>query len=306
MRLANQLLLLASIVPLAACGAAPPQDNADALYRDLRRIVAIEEDTEWVVDRTIYEDVLGSTLKSVCQVSPLNRAELSTWLDEQIRLEGGASRARFADGEDLDELSETQTLERVSGLLAYAEQHASADCPYWLETSDNFESVHGNFGRLVILGESFGGGSLLLRRGSKARVGGGGGGRLMLGSGLSRSLTFVSGLEVTASATLRENSAGALNPTVNILVAVPMILRISDSHWFYDFEFTAGAQVDDDEGLAPMFRAAFSPGIAALRVGDILPYAGLWVGYEYLGPFDEGSPTHAIRLGTRVGFNFSP
>lgn len=290
---------------LTACGAAPPQDNASALYRDLRRIVAIEEDTEWIVDRTEYENVLGPTLKSVCQVPPLDRADLSTWLQERIAQEGGASKERYYRGEDIDDLSETQTLERVAGLLAYAEEHANADCPYWLEAKDDFDAVHGNYGKLVIFGESFGGGSLLLRK-NDARLGGGGGGRLLLGTGLAETLTLVGGLEVTASATIRENSEGALNPTVNILVAVPLVLRVSDSHWFYDFEFTAGAQVDDDEGLAPMFRGAFSPGIAALRVGDILPYAGLWIGYEYLGPFDDGSPTHAVRLGTRVGFNFAP
>ncbi len=297
--------ILPALCLVCACGAAPPQDNANALYRDLRRIVAIEEDTEWVVDRTEYEDALASALKSVCQVSPLERAELSTWLDTQIRLEGGASQRRYLLGESLSELSETQTLERVAGLLAYAEKHASADCPYWLQAQEDFDAVHGSYGRLVIMGESFGGGSLLLRDG-KARLGGGGGGRLTLGSGLSTTLTLVGGLEVTASATIREDSAGALNPRVNVLMAAPLILRISDSHWYYDFEVTGGAQVDDDEGLAPMFRAAFSSGIAALRVGDLQPYGGLWLGYEYLGAFDSGPPTHAIRLGTRVGFNFAP
>lgn len=299
------LSLFFGIGLLSACGAAPPQDNANALYRDLRRIVAIEEDTEWVVDRTEYEDALAPALKSVCQVAPFDRAELSAWLQTQIQLEGGPSEERFYRGEDRGDLSETQTLERIAGLLAYAEVHASADCPYWLEADDAFDSVHGNFGKLVLFGESFGGGSLLLQK-NGTRLGGGGGGRVLVGSGLSNALTLAGGVEVTVSATLRENDEGALAPTANFLVAVPLILRVSDSHWFYDFEFTAGAQIDDDEGLAPMFRAAFSPGIAALRVGDILPYAGLWVGYEYLSAFDDGAPTHAIRLGTRVGFNFAP
>ena len=293
------------VLVASACGAAPPQDNANALYRDLRRIVAIEEDTEWVVDRTEFEDALPFALKSICQVSPLNRAELSTWLHRQIELEGGASKPRYLNGEELSDLSETLTLERVAGLLAHAEEHANADCPYWLEQKKDFDAVHESYGRLVLMGESFGGGSLLLRDG-KARLGGGGGGRIVLGSGLSTTLTLVAGLEVTASATIRENNAGALNPTVNVLVAMPVILRISDSHWYYDFEVTGGTQVDDDEGLAPMFRAAFSSGIAALRIGDLQPYGGLWLGYEYLGAFDSGPPTHAIRLGTRVGFNFAP
>src|SRR5690606_16350193 len=120
-----------------------------------------------------------AALRSACQVSPAARARLATWIDGRLAALGGSSEVQWrARGKDLDEVRELLTLERGRGLLAWAGQHAAADCPFWLNPTREFQGVHTSTDRLVFLAESRGSAALILR-GDSLIVGGGGAGRLL-------------------------------------------------------------------------------------------------------------------------------
>ena len=89
-------------------------------------------------------------------------------------------------------------------------------------------------------------------------------------------------------------------------LGVPLLLRIWDSSRVWDFEVTASSRIDTHGVELPGVRGAIGYGLTTLRVGDFMPFAVVWAGYEYQPPDDGGPAEHIIRLGTRVGVDWDP
>src|SRR5688572_20504865 len=146
------------------CGATPPRTAERALYLDLRKIVELQESTDWVVDRLEIEEVSPQVMRSVCQVEAPARARLISWLDRRIGEEGGpAEEAWRREGRDLGAISGLLRLERIRLVLGWAHANADADCPFWLETDPHFAGLQIDDARFVLLAESLGSGALFFR-----------------------------------------------------------------------------------------------------------------------------------------------
>jgi hypothetical protein len=294
--------------PLLAPGCATlPDDPVErALYADLRQIVDTRQRTGWVVDGYEYEDAANGLMQSVCQVQEEKRLDLLDWFEDRIDEEGGpAAEAYEREGQDLGAIDELLTLERMRGALAYADERAAERCPFWLRPDPEFAGVQTDTDRVVILAESLGGLSLILRDG--IQFGGGGALRIMPAYGFSDRLTVASGLEVGGQGSISgvgtdEEQELEARPTG----AIPLLFRLHDDTWVYDFEAAAISQYYQQAISPPGLRTAFGVGIGSVRIGSFMPYFVGFLAHEIEPSFKDLPLSHAIRVGTRIGINFDP
>ena len=306
MKICPYVLVVVSSV-LSGCATWPADRAERALYADLAKAVELSNDTGWVVDRVQLENNAESAMRSVCQVEPEKRKALEAWLDRQLALEGGSAAEIYRkSGRDLDAASRALELERVRALLRYGDERAAADCPFWLEPDPNFAGVQGDEGRLVLLADTLGYGSIVLE-GGDAALGGGGGGRLLVGHGFGPQLTLAVGAEIGGSGAFVDNDKGSRSIETTFSGAVPVLLRISNLSRVFDFEvaptvrFNPGVDV-----LPPGVRASVALGFSTMRSSSFMPYALLWLGYEYHPSDDRGPADHSLHAGTRVGVDWDP
>ena len=305
-----KLRLLVAALALAAggCATLPDAPVERALYGDLRQIVDTRERVGWIIDRTEIEAATPSALQSVCQVSAEDRRHLLDWFARRIEAEGGPAELAYSDsGEDLDAIEELLTLERMRALLTHADEHAAADCPFWLGPDPDFAGVQMDTDRFLLLGESIGGLSIIFQT-DKPALGGGGGLRLLPGYGFSDRLTIAAGIEVGGAGFVSQpDDGGAQTVSARPTGAVPLIVRIHDDTWLFDMEVAALTQLHDGAlSLPPGLRVAAGVGIGSVRIGSIMPYALGIVGYELMPEFRDLAFSQALRIGTRVGFNYDP
>jgi len=297
-----------TLAPLLAMGCATwPSDPVErALYGDLVKGVELSNDTGWVVDRVQLEANAESAMRSVCQVTPEKRKSLEGWLDRKLALGGGSAAEIYRKHDrDLGAASEALELERVRLLLRYASDRAEVDCPFWLEPDPEFVGVQGDEGRAVIFAETLGYGTLAFE-GDNAALGGGGGGRLIVGHGFGPQVTLGIGAEVGGSGAFITNDDKRTIETT-FSAAMPVLLRISKVSRVYDFEIAPTVRFNPGvDVFPPGVRASIAGGFSTMRTSSFLPYALLWLAYEY-HPADELGPAdHGLHLGTRVGVNWDP
>ena len=86
-----------------------------------------------------------------------------------------------------------------------------------------------------------------------------------------------------------------------------MLLRISSQSRVYDFELTPIVRLNPGvDVFPPGLRSAVAMGFTTMRSTSLMPYALLWMGYEY-HPADNQSPAdHAVHIGTRIGIDWDP
>ncbi len=295
---------LTFVLLLAGCATLPEQPEERALYNDLHTIVASRERIDWSIDRLEVESLAGAGMRSACETLPARRRALRTWLDGRIAAEGGPAREAWArNGNDLDGVETTLTLERVRQVLDYAEAHAAADCPFWLRARAGFDGVHAAAGRFVLFVESMG--SLQVLLGSDANAGGHGVARIIPARGLSDRLTLGLGAELGVASTFPRDEAGRRSVRADIVAAVPVLLRVVDHTWRYDTDVAPVFRAPEEDLSATRVGARLTQGvaIAALRIAGLQPYAGIFLGYAWL-PGDGHN--HVFRVGTRVGVEWDP
>lgn len=299
--------LVALALFAAACGARPEGPAADALYQDLRAIVATRQRVDWVVDRLEVEEAASDVLLSVCQTPPPARGELRAWLDRRIAAEGGPASAQYArNGGDLDALDELLTLERVRLALDYGERRAAADCPFWLRPDPGFAGVQSDANRFVLLVESMGGAQVVIEDGD-ATLGGVGAGRLLPAYGLGQRVTLGVGVELGVASTFPRDGGGRrLKPVAT--AAAPILLRVREETLRFDTEvaLTARAGRGELSDPRPGGRVTQGVAIAGLRLAGAQPYGGLWLGYEWLPGDTHHRPLHRVLVGTRFGLDWDP
>lgn len=306
---AAPLAALLACAALAACGHVRPEAPTEAaLYEDARRIVQTASATGWIIDR-VEIDRLGPTLmQSTCQVSAERREALLRWLDLRILALGGpAAEAYLREGRDKSAVSDILEMERVRDLVAWGHTHSEADCPFWLEPSDGFDGVQGDYDRLVLVLETRGLASINIS-GGDVGVGGGGGGRVLLGYGTSHELTLLFGGEVGGAGIFQPDpETGERTLKGTVVGAVPFVFRFNDGGRVWDVETAlAGIWRESDERLDLGARVAFGTGVATPRVGAFKPMVMLWVLYEFFPPQGGGPANHFIGIGTRIGVNIDP
>jgi hypothetical protein len=298
-------------LPLAAlvmgCATLPEEPVARALYVDLRKAEELSSDTGWVVDRIQLESNAEDVLRSACQVDAVQRDQLDAWISGQIALHGGSAEEAYRKhGKDLGAASTLLTLERTRALLRYAQAHAGADCPFWIEPDPEFAGVQGDADRFVVLAETIGYGSAVLES-DEAAIGGGGGGRLLFAHGLGPEVTLALGGEVGGSGAFVENDSGGRSIDTTFSAAIPVLVRLTRFSRVLDFELAPVFRFNPDEdALPPGGRAAMGVGLTTLRASAFMPYAVLWLGYEFHPENDTGPADHSIHAGTRVGVDWDP
>jgi hypothetical protein len=304
---ARGILALALVIACSGCATWPADRAERALYSDLAKAVELSNDTGWVVDRVELDNNAEDALRSVCQVEPAKRASLDRWLEGQLALAGGPAADIYRrHGRDLGAAKDALEIERVRALLRYASEHAAADCPVWLEPDRDFLGVQGDEGRLVVFADTLGYGSIVLE-GSDAALGGGGGGRLLFGSGLGPQLTLAVGGEIGGSGAFVENDRGSRTIETTFSAAVPVLLRISRLSRIFDFEVAPTVRFDPGvDVFPPGVRGSFALGFSTMRSSAFMPYALLWLAYEYHPSDDRGPADHSLHAGTRVGVDWDP
>ncbi len=298
----------AAAISLLVSGARAEQlsPSAEALLADVERIVDAEETTGWFLDDQAYDDIRGTVLASVCRAPEYARKQALDELQRR-RQESGSARERFesAGRQMTSEVREALSIERQLVALTFAVERAGSDCPFWVEVEPNFVGRQTDRDRFTLSLESGGSAQLRQTEGSWT-LGGGGVARLLAGYGLGGRATLLGGIEFGGGAMLRPNT----EPTefvINYFPAIPLVLRLRNLAWHYDFETAALALFQADNGsFSYGVRGAFGIGISALRTRAILPWAGATVAYEYYVPSGGRAAQHFIRGGLRVGFQWDP
>jgi hypothetical protein len=290
-----------------ACATLPAQPVERALFVDLRKSVELSESTGWYVDESQLRNNAENILRSACQVDPALRDDLDAWLSGQIELAGGsAEQVYLAHGKDLGAADKVLALERTRMFLRYANQHAATDCPFWLTPKDDFIGVQGDAHRFVLLAETNGFGSLVIE-GSNAALGGGGGGRLLVAHGIGPQLTLAVGGEVGGVGAFVPNDKGGRGLDTTFTAGVPILLRWTRYSRLLDFEVAPVARLNPGEPvLPPGIRSSVGVGLTTMRASSFMPYAVLWVGYEYHPASNDSPRDHSMLIGTRVGIDWDP
>jgi hypothetical protein len=289
------------------CATWPHDPVERALYIDLAKTVELSNDTGWVVDRVQLENNAENAMRSVCQVEPARRRGLESWLNARLQALGGSAELVYKKhGKDLGAAGNALEIERVRALLQFADARAEADCPFWLEPKSDFRGVQSDEGRWVLFADTLGYGSLVLE-GDTAALGGGGGGRLLVGRGFGTSWTLAVGAEVGGSGAFVNNEKGSRSIETTFSAAVPVILRWSHFSRLVDLEVAPAVRFDPDTDiLPPGVRTSVAVGFSTMRAAAFMPYALLWLAYEYHPADNRGPEDHSLHIGTRVGVDWDP
>ncbi len=280
--------------------------STEALLADIERIVDSEETTGWFLDDQAYDDIRGTVLASVCRAPVYARKQALAELERRHQ-EAGSARERFESAGRLmtSEVREALFIERELGALTLGVERSDSDCPFWVDVEPNFLGRQTDRHRFTLSLESGGSAQLRETEGSWT-LGGGGLARLLAGYGLGGRATLLGGIEFGGGAMLKPHT----EPTefvINYFPAIPIVIRLRNLAWHYDFETAALALFQADNGAFSYgVRGAFGIGLSALRARSILPWAGATVAYEYYIPSGGREAQHFIRGGLRVGFQWDP
>lgn len=281
---------------LAVSAARAETEPYEALREDLARLVEGQEAGGWRIDRYEIEDMMPAVLQSVCQVHPAVRARMLADLDGQIVAAGGPFSKAWAENPLLAAHKRLLTLTRTRAVLAEADARAKTECPPYLPPDPNFHGIQTDRHRFTLNLET--GGVLQLRRmHGRWTYGGGGVGRLMLGYGFGRT-SIALGPEFSGGPMLRP---GTESFVINYFPAFPLMLRVWDHTWHWDFEIAPVALFQaDDFRLSWGFRVGGAVGVTARRNRGVIPWAGIQAGFESYA-VGARPAMQFVRGGLRVG-----
>jgi len=284
----------------SAASAGSDSVGASGLLTDLERIVTTTEGVGWFLDEEAFRTVVPSLLESVCRASSAARSEALERIRARARLAGEPHAVYAAQGGESARFQQSLSLDRQLRSLELAVARAGTDCPFWVPVSSGFQSRQTDFARWTLALET--GGNLQLRQ-TEGRwtFGGGGLGRVLSSYGLSEHVSFLFGAEFGGGAMLRPG-APQTEFVINYFPAIPLVLRVRDVNWRYDVEVGPVALFQaDNVRLSYGARVGTSIGLLALRIRNVLPWAGLAATYEYYFPGGGRAAQHFIRGGLRIG-----
>jgi hypothetical protein len=198
--------------------------------------------------------------------------------------------------------SEALSLQRTRMMLQYAEANMATDCPSWLDPVEDFTGVQSDDERWVLFAETHGFASYVVNTRVPAV---GGGGRILFGRGVSTTLTFVGGGELSAGGAFIPSGMQGQGLDGTFFAAVPLVLRFSRFSHIFDFEMAPVVRVaKNTDVFPPGIRAQFGGGFNSLRGGAFMPYYMLYAGYEFYPP-NHGHADHQIVIGTRLAVDWA-
>lgn len=291
---------------LAACGPRPgPRDPSTlALFRDLERHVTVAATTGWGTDRLEIEDMIESTLDSVCRVDPLARRSLAAWLEAEISRQGGpVERAWRERGKDLSRVEDLLVLTRVKLLLTRAEELAG-DCPFWIEPEEPFRGRQISEDRFVL---SIGGGGkgTIVAQGERVDLNAGGAGRALLGRTFGDGHALFVGFELGASASFPKDDEtgerGAL--VIGADLVAPVVYRRTLTNAYFEVEggWLGRSTEEDFSALDHGVHVGIAVGARALRTRFVFPGAAFGLSWERT--FQAGEDVTLLKVGARVAFD---
>ena len=301
------LLGLSLVAATSACGshAARPQDpSADALHRDLERLVEIAGTEGWSIDRTEIEEALPSALLSVCRTTSDTQDALLRWLDARIAAEGGPVEQAYRDrGRSLRAVEDLLSLTRIRMLLSSSMERKEADCPFWLEPRQRF------VGRQILddrwfLSVGGGGKGLLVRQSGENDLNFGGAGRFLVGRAFGRHATLLTGLQSGGSAAFpveEDGTRGNLAVTVDAIVPLVYRHRLVNSYWEIEGGYLAHL-TEGSQDLAHGLHIGMALGGTTSRRRWFFPGAAFGIGYDRIA---EDKVRHVISLGFRVAIDIA-
>lgn len=295
--------LLVCIAMSACSGALPPTTSSAALHRDLERIVTLADAEGWTIDRTQIDEALPGALMSMCQTTEQDRNELQQWLTVQIGKEGSLEKRYKQNGRSFDDLEDLVVLTRIQMLLAKSMASAE-DCPFWIEPKKDFG------GRQILDNRWFasvggGGKGMSVTQGGDTDYNFGGAGRLLLGRGLGRHATLLTGVELGGSAAFPKDAMGDRgNLTLALDLVVPLIYRHRSVNTYWEVEAGYVAHTTEDQ-FEPAHGAHFGLafGGSTSRRRWLFPGAAFGVSYERIS---ESQTLHVLKLGFRVAIDIAP
>ena len=297
------LLLFSSLISSVSL-AQEESDASRTLSRDFARIVALQEQTGWGVDRYEFETMIPVALRSLCRVPSQLWPVTEAALESEVQRLGGDPAARYEEADrDLDRIEELLSAWRTRELFTRALEQA-AECPFWMSQDASFRGLHADEGRWSVHLE---GGGLFVGRISdgEVRFGAGGGGRLTAGYGFSESWDLRMGLGFGGAA-LADSSVQTENIAVDFFMDAPVIVRHGGILWRQEIEFAP--IISGIPWLGPLqygVRVGGLIGVGYLRVREVMPWAGLGLYGEYLFERAGLSDAWTVRVGVRVGFSWS-
>lgn len=292
--------LVASALSTAA-HASPPDE---ALVHDLSMIIEAQQSSGWKIDRYEYEEMMPDALQSVCAATEATRSAARDRLGRRIDALGGPVEDAYRKlGKRESAIKDLLFTTRVFRLLTEAMRRAPSECPFWITPSLAFHGLQTDAGRFILSLQS--GGLLALQYVDKRVMpGAGGSGRLFLGRGLDERWTILGGVEFGGLALFQQQEASTNFP-VNIVVALPVVLRHHDVSWHYELEVAPIGYLTGTD-LRPSYGARVGGllGISTLRIRRIIPWGGVGLGVEYVFANHVRPMTMSVKGGFRLGFDW--
>jgi hypothetical protein len=284
----------------------PAPRPQQVLYRDLERIVTIENTKGWGVDRQELESLLSASLDSVCRTEPPERRALLAWLDAEIARHGGPVEQAWRErGKKMSRIEHLLTLTRIHMVLSHADRAADTDCSFWVEPDPHFGGRQISDDRWELTG---GGGGIAIGvvQGDQGDLQFGGTGRLLLGRWFGDSNSVYAGMEVAASGSFpKDEETGERGQLVVAIDAVPILVY---RHTFLNsyFELEAGivghATEQDPMDVERGFHAGVAFGGRATRTRFFFPGAAFGISYERVFT-NDGPDLQFLKAGLRVAFD---
>lgn len=297
--------LIVLVLPLSGESEAAKTAQQEALLLDIDRVVAVETQQGWQIDRLELEEVLPQVLQSVCRSSIESREGALAAAQARFEQAGGDVRAALERaGGDLKEIKPLLKAHRAVLILRYAMEKAPGDCPVWLQPSPEFLGRQTDRDRFSVYFE--GGGLLTLRTSEiETRYGGGGSSRVLLGY-RSGAVAWLLGGEL--------GGAGLVQPDepddqvrFHMFSAVPIAARAHGILWHVGLELAPVWSLPVSRDPARLGgRAAVQVGYTPLRRGAWLPGIGFVVAYEYSPAHQDLETEHMLRAGFRASFSWDP
>ena len=295
----KQFFLLCFSVFMGCAHSLPADHLTSVAYRDMQRLITIEEAAGWTIDRFEVDKILPHALLSLCQISSAHREGLLTWLENEMKRHGGPVEKVYRE-KGRSGISELLELFRIHLVVEKAHEIAEQSCPIWLQADEHFSGRQISDNRWFFSGG--GGGKLILvSQNNVDDVYAGGGGRIMFGRNFGAHWATLIGSEFGGNASFPKNDLGERGAlTFGFDTVIPLVLRYRWVNTFLELE--TGYLYRFTEGQEPSasgvhFGIAFG-GRATLQRWF---FPGVVFGVSYEQTFNEQDiySLKTIKLGFR-------
>ena len=287
----------------------PPEKSSSVLYRDLQRLVSVENSKGWSIDRIELQELLSDALLSVCAVPVETRDELGKWLSKaELQLGGLPADVYKKNGQDLGGMGRLLEIHRVRLLLNTAVEQAQTDCPFWIQPDTNFRGLHLLDEQWIL---SLGGGGKLIgvKQGGDYDVNFGGAGRVLVGRGFAEHWALFAGMEFGGGAGFPKDVDGMRGKITILLDTVAQVtLRYQIVNSYFEFEggyLTQTTETDLSE-FSHGYRVGVAYGLQYIRQLLFLPSASFGVSYDHVyGNSTSSLDASYLKFGFRGVFDLT-